>query len=158
MNPVDAVRLMVRSYPGGIDTLAVLVGKSPETLRKEIAGTDPRYKLGVTDACAISEACIAVNSEHCRAFANAIAVNCGGFVQLPVRESGQSVQAGLVQVVKEASDVLQAGTAGMADGFISDNDKRAIEREVTELIEQLQRLQADVAAKHAAGKALRKVA
>lgn len=152
MNPVDAIRLMVKHYPGGADALAVLVGKSPETLRKEIAGASG-YKLGVNDACTISEACIAVASEHCNAYANAIAANCGGFVQLQVRNaSASSLRADLASVVKEAADVLTAGTTGLADNHVSDNDYRDTSRQLHELIDAVQRTQRDLTAAYMAGK------
>jgi hypothetical protein len=170
MNPTDAVRLMVKHYPGGVDALAVLVGKSGETLRKEIAGAHG-YKLGVNDACAISEACIAVGSEHCRAYANAVAANCGGFVRLPVLEpvqvgGGMGDLAGQLRtlqarIVKESSDVLGAGERALSDGDISDNDYREQSRENHELIAVVQEHQRTLDAAYEASKAkvqhLRKV-
>lgn len=158
MNPTDAIRLMVKSYPGGADALAVLVGKSPETLRKEIAAA-PGYKLGVNDACTISEACIAVGSEHCHAYANAVAVNCGGFVALQVRDpqAARHLAGDTAGMLKECSDVVSKVTESLADGVVSDNDRKAIERELQELIEALQKVQQDVAAAHEQGRGLRAV-
>jgi hypothetical protein len=138
MNPIDAVRLMARHYPGGVDALAVLVGKSPETLRKELANANG-YKLGVNDACTISEACIAAKSEHCHAYANAVAANCGGFVQLEVRDSmAKSLMSATVGSVSATTDLLEEVTAARADNVISDNERRDIEKAVTLSIEKLQ--------------------
>jgi hypothetical protein len=147
MNPVDAIRLMVKSYPGGADALAVLVGKSGETLRKEIAGASG-YKLGVNDACTISEACIAVKSEHCYAYANAVAVNCGGFVQLEVVDpmAARNLAMDTAGMLRECSNVVSDVTQALSDGAVSDNERKVIERDLTKLIEQLQRVQSDVAA------------
>lgn len=146
MSPIDAIRLMAKHYPGGVDALAVLCGKSPETLRHEIGGKDARYKLGVVDACVISDACIAVGSPHCHAYANAVAVNCGGFVQLQVRELPPgNIYGDAAGLVKETADVAQAVAEAMRDGSISSNDVRAIEKELRELLEQVQRVSADLA-------------
>jgi hypothetical protein len=155
MNPIDAVRLMSKHYPGGADALAILVGKSGETLRKEMANSSG-YKLGVIDACTISEACIAIKSEHCHAFANAVAASCGGFVQLPVIEADSaSLRADLANVVKEAADVLTSGTVSLSDGNVSDNDYKAVSRELEELLEAVQKAQQDLDAAHKAGKVRR---
>ena len=141
MNPIDAIRLMVKHYPGGTDSLAVLVGKSAETLRKEIAGAHG-YKLGVVDACAISEACINVNSPHCRAYANAVAASCGGFVELVVRDAdaGGTMDQRLANFLRETSDVVSAVIAAKADGTYSDNDMKTIRREVLEALDALQQV------------------
>jgi hypothetical protein len=146
MNPIDAIRLMAKHYDGGIEALAVLCGKSGETLRKEIADA-PTYKLGVADACIISEACIRAGSPHCHAYANAVAVNCGGFVQLEVRDPGVgNLYGDAAGLVKETADVAQAVAEAMRDGSISTNDRKAIEKELRELLEQVQRVSADVQA------------
>jgi len=157
MNPTDAIRLMVKNFDGGADALAVLCGKAADTLRKEIAGV-AGYKLGLADACTISEACIRAQSQHCHAFANAIAVNCGGFVQLQVREMGPTgnIHGTAAALVKEASDVIGAIAEATRDGSISPNDRKAIEKELRELLEQVQAVSADVNAE--ADRAVRRVA
>jgi hypothetical protein len=157
MNPIDAVRLQAKHYPGGVDALAVLVGKSAETLRKELANANG-YKLGVNDACTISEACIAARSEHCHAYANAVAVNCGGFVQLAVRDPmAKSLMSATVGTVSAATDLLERVTAARADGEISDNERREVERAVTQTIAQLQQVSDQVRREHEASKPLKVV-
>lgn len=144
MSPIDAIRLMCKHYPGGVDALAVLCGKSGETLRKEIANAHG-YKLGVLDACTISESCIRAHSEHAHAYANAVAANCGGFVQLEVREMAPgNIHSDAAGLVKECSDVVGAVAEAMKDGSVSENDRKTIERELRELLEQIQRVSADV--------------
>lgn len=157
MNPVDAIRLMVAHYPGGIATLAVLCGKAPETLRHEIGGKDARYKLGVADACVISEKCIEVNSPHCHAYANAVAANCGGFVKLEVRDmQAGNIYGDAAGLVKECADVSQAIADAMRDGSVSENDRRAIEKELRDLLEQIQVVATDVEVESARGPVLRR--
>jgi hypothetical protein len=79
-------------------------------------------------------------------------VNCGGFVRLEVRDTPPAnLQTDLASVVKEAADVLTTGTASLADGVISDNDYRAISKELHELQEALQRAQCALDAAHKGG-------
>jgi hypothetical protein len=147
MSPIDAIRLMARHYPGGIDALAVLCGKSGETLRKEVA-TAHGYKLGVLDACTISEACIRARSEHCHAYVNAVASNSGGYVQLQpdqVKPTG-NIHGDAAGLVKETADVVQAIAEAMKDGVVSENDRKAIEKELRDLLEQIQLVSRDVSA------------
>ncbi|WP_313075822.1 phage regulatory CII family protein [Melaminivora sp.] len=134
MNPLDALRLMVDAYPGGRDAVALRRGKSPEVLRKELAGA-AGFKLGVVDACAIAAMCAEVGSEHADAYAQAVAAHCGAqVVALP--QSGDT-GADLVQrasaMVKEAADVMGSVAAALVDGAVSSNDVRAIEREAAEV-------------------------
>lgn len=105
MNTTDAIRLMVRHYPGGMAVIAMRLGKSPNTLEKELRG-ESSHKLGLVDACAISSMCIEDQTPHCRAYANAVAGECGGFVELEVRDDmrRQDLRIDLASMLKEASD------------------------------------------------------
>lgn len=154
MNPTDAIRLMVKSYPGGVESLAVLCGKAPDTLRHEIGGKDARYKLGVIDACVISEACIRINSPHCHAYAHAVAETCGGFVQLPVRDMAgpHELRSDFAKVVEEAADVLTSGISGLSDDHLSDNEYRHTTQQLHELREAIGRAQQHLDGVYQAGK------
>lgn len=153
MSPLSALKLMVQHHPLGRDGIANLLGKTSETLRQELGGY-PGFKMGVIDACVISEACIAVQSEHCHAYANAVASNCGGFIQLPVIEMREpvNVQKTLGVAVKEFSDVTIATLTADATGSISDNAHKTVKREIAEAYAALQKLEHELDAKHAAGK------
>jgi hypothetical protein len=147
MNPVDAIRLMAKSYPGGVEALAILCGKAPETLRHEIGGKDARYKLGVLDACTISEACISAGSLHCHAYANAVASNCGGFVALPVRgETSGDLHRATAGLVKSCAEVSVAVAEALRDGTVSENERRVIEKHLTDVLAQVQSVEGDVRA------------
>lgn len=139
MNEQDALRLMSRHYPGGLAVLAVRLGKSEETLRKELAG-DTKFKLGLRDALAISEMCIEAQSEHCYAFVNAIAGKAGNLIALPVREMGtkQELRGEMAGLLKECSDAFGVLTDALSDDRISDNERRHVERELGELAGRLQ--------------------
>jgi len=153
MNPSDAIRLMVKHYPGGLEVISLRIGKNPETFRKEMSG-DAKFKLGLLDSVMVSDLCIEAKSEHCHDFVNAIAASGGGFVRLPVLEMNAPVnlQRGMSDVIKEMSDVATATIAADADGVISDNDKAALDKEIAEARESLQKLEQSIHAKHEAGK------
>jgi hypothetical protein len=151
---LQAVRQMVRAM-GGWEVAARECGKKPDSMRLAWSG-DPRYVPSQIDAEAIAEYCITRNLPHRHAYANAIASTCGGFVQLPVRDMASgNIHGAAAGLVKECSDVVSAIAAAMTDGSISDNDRRVIERELRELLEQVQAVDGDLQTEHA--KTLRRV-
>lgn len=159
MTDLDALRLMVKYFPGGIEVIALRLGKTVETLRKELAGA-PGFKLGLVTAMLISDMCIEANSEHCRAFVNVVAASGGGFVRLPVIDTPEQlcVQKTMSAVVREMSDVTVSTLEGDADDCISDNDLKRAVREISEAHEALQKLERALIAKNARGKAAREAA
>ena len=153
MTPQDALRQMAKAYPGGYESLAPRVGKTPEVLRKELSG-DPKFKLGLSTSLLISELCIEVKSAHCFDFVNAAAADGGGFVRLPVVEMAAPVcvHRSISSVTTELSHVVTATLDGDADGHISDNDMASIGKEIADARAALQQLEQAIEAKHAAGK------
>jgi hypothetical protein len=135
MNSNDSLRLMVASYPGGCETMAVRLGITPELLRKELSGV-PTHKLGVGRAELISELCIEVKSENCFAYVNTLNARSGKLLDLPVIDmvDKQDIRAGMARMLKECSDAVQVLTNALADDTISDNELRQIQREVLELL------------------------
>lgn len=153
MTPQDSLRQMAKAYPGGYESLAPRVGKTPEVLRKELSG-DPKFKLGLSTSLLISELCIEAKSAHCFDFVNAVAADGGGFVRLPVveMEAPVCVHRSISAVTTELSHVVTATLDGDADGHISDNDMAHIGKEIADARAALQRLEQAAEAKHAAGK------
>lgn len=153
MNPLDSLRLMVDAYPGGRDAVALRRGKSSEVLRKELAGA-PGFKLGVVDACAISSMCAEVGSEHATAYANAVASHCGGLVTLQPKSGDDG--ADLVQrtsvAVKEVAEVMSQVAVRAADGEVSLNDLRVIEKEAAEATAAIQEVTRAARAAYEAGR------
>jgi hypothetical protein len=156
MNTSDALKLMVKSFHGGIDVIALRVGKNPETLRKELSGVDPKFKLGEATAQLINDLCIEEQSPHCYAYVNAVAAPVGGFIKLAMQPAGASVAPSLigstVDLVTGASQVLADVTAARADGDISDNERRQIERDVNAVISSMQSILRAVERDNEAGK------
>lgn len=154
MNTGDALKLMVKTFPGGNDSVAIRIGKNPETLRKELSGTDPKFKLGEATAQMISDLCVESKSPNCMAYVNAVNSGSGGFVRFPLLETQPaiSLHKGLAEIVQEMSHVVTAVTESDADDVISDNDLQRTLREMEEARSALQALEQAVRTKHAAGK------
>ncbi len=153
MNDLDALRLMVKHFPGGLEVVALRIDKPAETLRKELGGAQG-FKLGLSTAMMISELCIEANSEHCLAFVNVVSASSGGFVRLPVVEMREPacINKTVCDTVREMSDVTAATLSANADDAISDNDLRATLKEIGEAREALQKLERALISKNAASK------
>jgi hypothetical protein len=151
MNTIDALRIMVEHFPGGRPAMAARLGKTDEVLRKELSGA-PTHKLGAVDACMISSLCNEANSEHCDAYATVVAAHCGGFVALDTSNGteGGSLMASTVSLVTGASQVLADVTSARADGMVSDNERRQIEKDARAVIESMQEVLREVARENAA--------
>ena len=153
MNKHDALKLMIRHLPGGIEVVAVRLGKAVSTLEKELRKA-PGYKLCVDEAEEISCLCIEARSEHCYAYVNAVTNKAGGDFKPfeGISKAAEPLHTSVAGVVKEAADVLMTTTASMADNVLSDNELKAIERELTELLQQVQLVHHGIKAAHQAGK------
>ena len=154
MNELDAIRLIVANFPGGLEVVALRIGKpSAETLRKELAGA-PGFKFSLTHARQISILAIEAQSPHCYAFVNAIAGDAGRTVELPVREvtGKQDLRNDSADLVKDGTDVLMELNTALADEQISDNELARIERKAEEVIEHAQAIVRGARARNLAGK------
>lgn len=141
MNTADALKLIAKSAPGGLEVVAIRIGKNPETLRKELSGTDPKFKMGENTAQLISDTAIEEGWPNCYAYVTAVASNSGGFIALPVREMTalkQDLRADMASMLKECSDAVVALTTALSDDTVSDNELRTIQREVGELLAKSQ--------------------
>lgn len=156
MNTADALKLMVKTIPGGVEVVAARIGKNAETLRKEVSGLDAKFKLGEATAQMISDLCIEQQSPNCYAYVTAVAASSGGFVQLDAREGQQAkdetLMGSTVGLVTGASQLLTDVTAAREDGNISDNERKCIERHANEVIQSMQSLLREVQRENEAGK------
>jgi hypothetical protein len=153
MNSKDALRLMVASYPGGREVLAVRLGITDELLRKELSGA-PSHKMGADRAEQISDFCIEAKSEHCYAYVNALNASKGLMLALPVIDMAgkQDIRSGMASMLKECSDAVVALTKALADDTISDNELREVRREVLELFSVTQHVLNGAESNNAASK------
>lgn len=154
MSILDALRRSVDSAPGGRPVVAIRIGKSDEVLRKELSGA-PTHKMGANDAVAIARICVEAGTDHCYAYASAVAAECGGRFEV-TQPAGSSLARGPVlrasDLVRETSDVVTAVIESMTDSVVSDNELARIEREISAAESVLQELRECVRRVNAEGK------
>lgn len=153
-NLLDAARRVAKSYPGGIDALAHRLDKHPATLRHELAGA-PNYKLGAEDLEEITHLAMAVAQPNALEALHTLNTNCGQLaIPLPAALAGGDgdTMRRLGEVAKEFSDLVREVSARTADGDVSSNDLKAIDKELAELISSAHALRADLARQHAASR------
>lgn len=133
MSPLDAARHTAEDYPGGVQAMALRLGKSYETFRKELAPPEgSTAKLGLLDALRMM-----TRSGDFR-IADALEAELGRFA-LPLPAAADAVPdealaAHLVHIAKEFGEVLQETAVRAADGDISDNDVAAVEEQWGQLM------------------------
>lgn len=151
MSVLDSVRRLCRRYPGGVEAVAQRLGKSPATLRHELAGA-PGYKLGVVD---MEEVLFLAKSARVDAFMEPLDVlvnNVEGLDDLPAISI--AVLDAMGRTSKEFADLCARTSEALHDGRVSDNELRDIEREAAELMSALRTLRQSVASNNRASKAL----
>ena len=126
---LDAAFSLVRAYPGGSLSLAPRMGKAHNTLSHEVSGR-AGYKLGLDDAVAMS-----VLAADLRLL-NAFAAEMGCMVlQLPDGSAlGTGVMPRVGEAAREFGEFLCEVTSNAADGNISANDLRRVQKEWGDLM------------------------
>jgi hypothetical protein len=136
MNLLDAARRLAKAYPGGIEALAQRMGKSPATLRHELAGAQG-YKLGAEDLEEMTLLAIGAHHPNALVALATMNANCGQMsIPLPQALAGSDddCMRQVAGVAKEFSDLVQVVSMRTSDCEISDNDLAAIDKELTELV------------------------
>lgn len=151
MDVLDSVRRAVRHYPGGLDAVALRLGKSPSTLEKELRAA-PQYKLGAMDAAEIAAMCTQLGTPHALDYPTRLAEHCGAtLLPLPQGMQPDSITAGAVAgLMRELADVVGVVAAADADGEISANELKSIQLQWAELVGSGQQLMLALEAKHEA--------
>lgn len=159
MNLIDAVRRMVRDYPGDVEAMALRLGKSPTTLDKELRRA-PGFKLGADDACEISSMCMDLKLPAARAFLTAWALRMGCFViPLEPLDGGEDeCLRTLSRASSEMHDLMREVLDALADGQVSDNELARIDKEASHLVAAVQALRSAAMARNQQGKPLQAVA
>jgi hypothetical protein len=152
MNRRDAALHLARRYPGGIDGIAQRMGKCADTLRKELTGTKG-YKWGGDDEELMMSLCQAEGVADSLAPLSAAAINHGAVVWiLPSAGAAAGAQsfALMAETAREFSEFVQTVAAAEADGEVSANEMKRIEKEAGELMGALQRSVAHMRAQYEA--------
>lgn len=148
MNVLDAAANVAEDYPGGGTALAHRIGKNPTTLLQELRGT-AGTKLGLDTAVKMTARSGDLRILH------AFAAECGQMC-MPLPEAlaveGDDICMALAATSREFADLCQVACAALADGRVSDNEQRQMEREGGELIASLHGLLQAFLARNAADK------
>lgn len=143
-----AFRLMVAHIPGTWETAARLCGKNYDTVFGAWSERETRFVPSAVDAEIVSQYAISLQTPHCYAYAQAVAENAGGrFDRGDAAETtagAKNLPADTAALLRECSDVVTAVTVAMADGALSQNDRKAIRKELLELADAMQRVDGDV--------------
>ncbi|WP_046059988.1 phage regulatory CII family protein [Paracidovorax citrulli] len=152
MNSLDALRRMVANYPGGRAALAARLGKSDEVLRKELSGSSTSHKMGLADAEEIATMCHEAGSAGAQGLGTVFSFG-SGMLALPVIHASaerRCLRTATFAAVQECADVFTAVTKALADGSISENDRRKVLREVGEAVAEMQGVVVELNAQYAA--------
>lgn len=146
MNVTQAAFRLVRDFPGGAVALAPFLGKSAATLSHEVNPAMPTYKLGIQTAVDMTIA------SRNPAILNAFAAECGFMVlPLPSVEAGDDVVNRIAGLAKEFAEEVQAVSDALADGEVTANEVKRIEREGADVIAAVQSLLVAVRDRYTAG-------
>lgn len=146
MNVIDAAYGLVRDYPGGAESLAPRLGKSPTTLCHEVSCTG-HAKLGLETA--VDMTVLSGDMRILRAFAT----RCGQMLlpMAPAPTTHLECIKRLGVVLATAGCVVRETTEGMSDGVITGNERERVRQACAELVRGTSALMAAIDALHAAG-------
>ena len=151
MDILDSVRRSVRHYPGGLEAVAVRLGKSPSTLEKELRAA-PQYKLGAVDAADIAAMCADAGTAHALEYPTRVAeaVGCTLLALSPQDQGADEVTAAAVAgLMRELAEVVTTVTTADRDDEISEREMRDIQAKWAALVSKGQVLLQMMEAKHA---------
>lgn len=155
MNLLDASRQQVSTYPGGIESFAPrLNGKSVSTLEKELRNA-AGFKWGALDALSLSVMSLELGAPDALVYPAAVAaaVHCR-LIPLPsmpdvpldaAMHTVASTSAAAHKLIAEACEDL-------ADGVVSDNEMKRIDRVLSDVMAELWRMRSAFSALNKAGK------
>lgn len=151
MDILDSVRRAVRHYPGGLEAVALRLGKSSSTLEKELRAA-PQYKLGAVDAAEIAAMCVDAGSPHALEYPTRVAeaVECT-LLALPPHGHGLSevTATAVAELMRDLAEVVTTVTEADRDDEISAREMREIQAKWAALVGAGQVLLQMMEAKHA---------
>lgn len=138
MNVTDALWRAAHNYPhGGIDALAVRMGISVNSLAHKVKPSNLNAHCSPEEMLQICE----MTGDHGAVHALACRL---GYVLLPMPELADGVDAtftvGLASAVQEFGQFISEVSANLADGVVTENELRRINKEAAEMIAAAQKL------------------
>lgn len=138
MNITDALWRAAHNYPhGGIDALAVRLGISASSLAHKVKPSNLGAHCSPGEMAQICE----ITGDHGALHALNARL---GYVALPVPQLAEGADAGFTQglasAVHEFGQFISEVSTNLADGRVTDNERRRIEKEAAEMIDAAQKL------------------
>lgn len=143
---LDAAYNLVHDHPGGSESLAPRIRKSPTTLSHELLSTGTA-KLGLVDAVKLSA--LTGNLAILTAFAQE-----GGCFVLPMPATAAGLDAfrALAEASREFGEFVSSVADAAADGSVTANELARVDRELSEMVASGQAIRAALAQIHETGK------
>lgn len=138
MNITDGLYRAAHNYPGGIEALAPRLHISPSSLWHKVSPTYPGAHCSPDEMAAIME----FSEDHSALQALAARLR---YVLLPMPPAGcldAEFAQRLAASVREFGEFIGEISADIADGRVSDNELRRIERELADMMAASQALYA----------------
>jgi len=125
----DAAYHLAHDFPGGVPALAQRMGMSQNTLAHKVSLTTGTHHLSPRELVKLQA--IAGDARPLQAMAAQL-----GYLALPVLPEGDggSSLEDVTRMVREFSELLGAASETMADGAVSLNELRRVEREAGEVM------------------------
>lgn len=141
MNVIDAAYVSVHDYPGGSVALAPRLGMSSAILRGKVNPNDAGHHLTLLESVVMQQ----LTGDHrvLRAMADEL-----GYVMIPVPSlTEEDISHALSTMCAEFGDYLRKVDESMRDGKITTTERRALEKELSEMVAAATHLQALLAGK-----------
>jgi hypothetical protein len=151
MSILDAMRQVVKSYPGRVEAMAQRMGKNPTTLRHEVSGA-PGYKLGAEDLVEMTNFAQEAKQDNALLALSRLAENCGQMlVPLPLANpvADDDCMLRLADSAREFGELCKEVAGDLADGKITNTELTRIDRECGELIASVYAMREAVARRNA---------
>lgn len=153
IDPQDALYLQARNYPGGVNALAVRMGRSPNVLYKQLRPAVDTHHISFEDVSLITEFC--ADARQPDAYL-ALQAFCWRHGHLAVRLPDADVGADASELFQTVLSILQAEGALASqiqssianDGKIDRNEVVDIEEALERCVTHLMQLREMVRAKH----------
>lgn len=151
INPDDALYNLARRYPGGIEALALRLGRAPAVLRKQLMPSIETHHLSPDDFRSIIELCAATNVPDAYQPLHALCFSLDHVaVRLPAFErDSDGLFAQVLMMLREEGELASnIQTALSNDGRIDKRELSEIEDHLEQCISALATLREQVRAKH----------
>lgn len=139
MNVIDAAHAVVHDYPGGATALAIRLNMAPAVLRGKVNVNDTGHHLTVVESLRTQQ----LTGDHRIFLAEADEL---GYVALPKPQIDDiDVGGALTRLCGEFGDYLRRVDESMRDGKVTSTERRALERELLQMITAATNLQSILA-------------